>query len=497
MSDSFFTTATEIARQIATNQNKYLSKYTGAKAIEAKDINIQFDQKTQRAYVDFDGDGITDYSLSKEDVNVSNPIVRDLREQKRVLLLDTDSSAQARRLIAQIDEQIKALGGNPDISNMEAETLPPETQVKAADVKQEQKPEQKKEIEETPENNAEKYIGTPFNISNPKNPNGTINGTISNVQFNEKNELTSVTVKSKESGNEFTYTFDEKTGRFINKKENKYYKLDENNNLVRDNEYEATKIRQQKAEIQETVVTAQAPGEEKLKKMKELGVTSAGVKDYFVKTDETSNKKSYYHYNQETGEFDKVGNIESITVSPENGKNYVIRTKNDKGGYTETYYTKEDNKMYQSVEKDNENRTLTITKKDGLKTTIEDANGKLLNEKIVDKNGNVLYQKDYTIEEKQSVQSLSFKSKKAVNNGNGFKSETINYQTFKNEFNNQIFSCSYLNSIVNNYGIEAAKELIEAYDTEAKENGTKTIGQQLNTFMLGLNGELKAFLQGK
>lgn len=498
--NTFLTAAQDYAKEIAKNQNKYLSKYTGAKKIDAKDIKIQFDKTSQKAYIDFDGDGQSDYSFSQADAKVENPIVRDLREQKRVLL--GVETPQAKRLIAQIDKEIKALGGNTDVSHMEEETLPPETPVEkqqttpvSKETPEEQQapaPKQPKtEEKETPDN---KYIGTELNVTNPSNPNGAIKGTITDVQFNDKNIPTSITIESKTSGNKFTYTYDEKSGKYLNKKENKYYKLDENNNLVRDNEYEAKNVKRHKAAVQEATIFGKAPAPEKLAKMKELGITSAGVKDYFEKTNADGNKV-YYQYDESTGNFKEKPDIMLVTPPSVNGQNYVIRTKGENGGYTENYYSTVNGQIYQSVNKDNEGNTLGITKFDGLKTTKFDKNNNLTYEKIVDNNGNTLYEKDYTA--KPDPKSLSFKSLKPVNNGSGFAYRNMNYETFKNDFNKQIWSVSYLNGIVNNYGIDAAKQLIDAYNTEAKENGTKTIGQQLNSFMLGLNGELKAYLRSK
>ena len=58
-------------------------------------------------------------------------------------------------------------------------------------------------------------------------------------------------------------------------------------------------------------------------------------------------------------------------------------------------------------------------------------------------------------------------------------SNTISSQDFIKEFDSKWSSVSYINEIADKYGDEKAKELIKAYDEQAKKNGTKTIKEQL------------------
>lgn len=79
------------------------------------------------------------------------------------------------------------------------------------------------------------HSGKKMSVTNPNNPNGTIEGEMT-VTATDKNGMpTSFTVKNEKTGNVFTYEYDKESGCYVNKKENKYYTLDENNNLVRDN----------------------------------------------------------------------------------------------------------------------------------------------------------------------------------------------------------------------------------------------------------------------
>lgn len=233
---SLLAKASTAAKQIAENQNKYMSKFTGKDKIEdPSKIKIEFDSQKNRAEIDFDGDGNYDMVLTQEDLNNSDPVLRDLLEQKKVIQgVDTP---QAKRLNAQLDVAIKERGGNPDdVNKLEEQSLPPVSKTTDAApveevVSQPKKKQEKAEDYESP-------IGKSMSITNSKNAKGAINGKITNVEEVD-GKVASITIQSSSTGNKFTYTYDPASGKFVNKKENKYYAMTEDMQLVRDNEYEA------------------------------------------------------------------------------------------------------------------------------------------------------------------------------------------------------------------------------------------------------------------
>ena len=72
-------------------------------------------------------------------------------------------------------------------------------------------------------------------VTNAANPNGTIQGEITKLQRDKDNNITSFTVKSAKSGNEFTYKFDPKTKHFVDQTGTKFYAMKEDGSLERNN----------------------------------------------------------------------------------------------------------------------------------------------------------------------------------------------------------------------------------------------------------------------
>lgn len=404
--------------------DKSLAKDDAAKAAIDKQILETKDQINKS--------GATPEQLQQADNEVA---LRDYMEQKYVLefkLAQAEKSNNANevascknqlaRLQMKIDklkpsaEEVKAI--NDDISG--PGNLP------------ESKEEIKEEVVQTPISDEEKVkplIGKELKVTNKNNPNGTIDGKITDIKLDSEGNPTSITVKSK-TGNEFTYIVDEKTGKFKNSKEpNKYYDIDENMNLVRDNKLgrpipppppPAPVV------VEPAVVGIEGVEAKDIKAMGQGRWTDAQGNMYTKSKDEKGNDV-YTLIKNEEPEKPKAGE--------------VVTTKS--GNITKTDYIQEDGTAAPVWERSN---------------------------------------------------TRMYKSNKPVNDGYSTRVRNKSYHEVRDEFNKQIWSVSYLNSFIDNYGEDAAKDFIQNYNAEAKAKGGKSVLDKLSMTGL-LDDRLKDILQ--
>ena len=223
--------------------------------------------------IDYDGDGRYDAKIKTKKLtkdNMSNPItldgssreVQELTEQRFALqyaysaaisreVPDLKEGQKIKKLIAEIDKKLAKYnaGVGTDEFNTRLDGLYTEEKAPAVDEPQEEAPapletvktseeeapaaELPTEVESEEETGFKK--GSEIKVTNPNNPNGTIDGRLEDFEQNADGMITKFTIKSEKSGNTFTYEYDPATKRYVNKAENKYYIMTEDGTLIRDN----------------------------------------------------------------------------------------------------------------------------------------------------------------------------------------------------------------------------------------------------------------------
>ncbi len=219
--------------------------------------------------IDYDGDGRYDAKIKSKKLtkdNMSNPItlkgssreVQELTEQRFALeyaysaaigrdVPDLKEGQKIKKLIAEIDKKLDKYGagvGTAEFNKKLDEILPqakkpvetveevvdeaPEEVVENAPVKE-------TPVEEAAEEETGYKKGSQLKVTNPNNPNGAIDGKLEDFEQNADGMITKFSIKSDKSGKTFTYEYDAATKRYVNRAENKYYIMQEDGTLLRDN----------------------------------------------------------------------------------------------------------------------------------------------------------------------------------------------------------------------------------------------------------------------
>lgn len=211
--------------------------------------NLEYDQKNEKdqtklAKVNQEliqvNDKIKNSGASADEMKKAQDEVklRDLMEQKFVLNFeltqtkDAPSLAKIKNQLARLQKEIdklqvsqteqdaitKSIGGEDTTLDLKPDNEPPTT------------------APEPQTAATSPYTqGATIKVTNEKNPNGSIDGTVTNIAH-EGDSVTSITIKSKKSGKDFTYNYDAKTGCYVNANDpNKFYKIQKDGSLARDN----------------------------------------------------------------------------------------------------------------------------------------------------------------------------------------------------------------------------------------------------------------------
>lgn len=216
--------------------------------------------------IDFDGDGRDDAKIKSKKLakdNMSNPItlkgnsreVQELIEQRYALdfaysaaigrdVPDLKEGQKIKKLMAEIDKKLAKYGAGAGSDEFKTRTnglvtvsQPEETEPVEEVVENEPASEvaENPEIEEAPEEETGFKKGSALKVTNPNNPNGAIDGKLEDFEQNADGMITKFSIKSDKSGKTFTYEYDAATKRYVNRAENKYYIMQEDGTLIRDN----------------------------------------------------------------------------------------------------------------------------------------------------------------------------------------------------------------------------------------------------------------------
>lgn len=215
--------------------------------------------------IDYDNDGRYDAKIKSKKLskhNMSNPItlngnsreIQELTEQRYALehaysmIIDRDipdhkEGQEIKKLMAEIDKKLNKYGAGVDTEEYKNRTKGLETvseperteSVPVAAPVEVITPVDETVSDAISEDETGFGKGSAIQVTNPKNPNGTIDGKLEDFEVNDEGMITKFTVKSNKSGNTFTYEYDATTKRYLNKAEGKYYTMSEDGTLVRDN----------------------------------------------------------------------------------------------------------------------------------------------------------------------------------------------------------------------------------------------------------------------
>lgn len=214
--------------------------------------------------IDYDGDGRYDAKIKSKKLtkdNMSNPItlkcssreVQELTEQRFALeyaysaaigrdVPDLKEGQKIKKLIAEIDKKLDKYGagvGTAEFNKKLDEILPqakkPVETVEEVDDEAAEVPVKETPVEEAAEEETGYKKGSQLKVTNPNNPNGAIDGKLEDFEQNADGMITKFSIKSDKSGKTFTYEYDAATKRYVNRAENKYYIMQEDGTLLRDN----------------------------------------------------------------------------------------------------------------------------------------------------------------------------------------------------------------------------------------------------------------------